>query len=447
MIEEMPIDRVAEAACVGSCMLEGSRIPLVAAVLPPDAFADPACRLVWEALQALSEAGIPVDMIATRNRMQQTGTWAQVGEDHGRALDSLIRLAESVPSAANAEFYGRQVADAARARAVWGELQAGIDLLEIDGQWRDPAKVDAVLAAVERAGSYRASDLETLAEVLDPMLESGISTDAAPSGIDWIDSRHGGLVAGSYVVLAALTSGGKTSLALQIAAIVAGVRPVLIVSCEMTKRSVALRMLSQASAIPVQELRGRGLEYNRPRVEACVDKLRKLKLHIVGGGGLTPTAIRGAALRVKRRRGDLALVVVDYLQLLHGDGRYQGREAEVSDMSGRLKALAVEQNCCVLALAQFNREASQTGAMKRPRMHQLRESGRLEQDADSVWILHWERPPDFPDRMHAAALYVDKAREGPTGMVPLQWLPNVTTFSQVVSGQTLPIGVKERADG
>ena len=431
----IPLDRSAEAALVGSCILDATCIPIVAGMVQPPDFTDLRLGLMYASILPLSEQGGAIDIPRLRNRMQADGTWGHMGDD---GTEFCIQILESLPSAANAEHYARIVANAARARRVASACEAGLAKLMDGRTWRKPENLDTIASDVDKAATSNTLDDGALEADLETIVgQMGKLEMEIPTGIERYDRKYGGLHAGEYIVLAALTSRGKSSLAGHIAYTVAESRPVLYVTCEMPRRQLLWRMLSQQTGVPIRDMQaGKGYEFNRQRIDDVRAKLATMPLRIVGGVA-TPANIRSAAMGIRRRQGDLALVVVDYLQLLHGDGRYKGsREAEVSDISGRLRALALEVPCAVLALAQFNRQGNEGG---RPYMHQIRETGRIEQDADTVWVLHWDWPktPRGAGVAIDADLHVDKARSGEAGAKnALQFVRDCTRFFEVTDNHS-----------
>ena len=446
-----PADLPAEAAAVGACMLDGAvAVPLASAILRASDFTDVRLAVMFSGLCGLSRDGLAVDMIGLRNRMQADGTWAKLGDD---PLGWFERVSSTVPSAANVEYYAHIVADAARARAVAQATSIATARLMDGRTWRSPSAVDDAVASITQAsvrdGEPRASLAEDLAAVMDEM---GIHGVEIPTGIERVDKAYGGLHAGELVILAALTSHGKSSLCLQVASTVADQRPVLFVSCEMSRKEMLWRLLAQTTGHPLDDLRrGTAYQFNPKQIDAARDRILTTPLEMLSGSKVRPLDVRAAAMRLKREFGDLGLIVVDYIQRMRGDRRsYSTRQAEIEDVSDALKDAAMESGCAVIAAAQFNRGANEGGG--RPRMHQLRDSGRLEQDADAVWILHWDdavakRLPQA--ELLPAELHIDKARNGIAGVyAALKFERPTTTFWEDLDDHTTErVGRRRSVDG
>ncbi len=252
-----------------------------------------------------------------------------------------------------------------------------------------------------------------------------------PTGFMGFDYANGGLHAGELVILAARPGGGKTSIALQIAAHSAmKQRDVLFVSLEMSGAELMIRVLCGLATVDSAAIRtGRLTERDLGHLEQAGDQFAGAKLTIDDRASVTAADIRRAARRCKRQ-GGLSLVVVDYLQRLTAADARAKRYEQVGAMTADLKTLARELNVPVLCLCQLNREVEK-GGNGRPKLSNLRESGNIEQDADVVAFVH--RPevfePSDPDLVGKAELIVEKNRNGPTGTFPLLWDARTTTFS------------------
>ena len=221
---------------------------------------------------------------------------------------------------------------------------------------------------------------------------------------------------------------GKSALALDIALTVAETgRPVLFVSAEMGRHEIGTRILARGGVSSERLLSGQLDKLDFERLERRRARMTGVPLHIDDSPGTTLLAIRSKARRLAARDG-LGLVVVDYLQLVTGEGRRERRELEVAEVSRGLKALARELAVPVLALAQLNR-AVELRTNKRPVLADLRESGQLEQDADVVLLLHRPEMYDLDADPGAAEVIVAKHRNGPTGSVHLAWLSHRMSFA------------------
>jgi replicative DNA helicase len=348
----------------------------------------------------------------------------------------LIGAVAEVPSLAHAVTYAERVAGRARVRRI---LAACAEVTEAAYGAEAKADPDTFADWVERT---------ILAVTTQPEDRGapGLLVDAAEAALDELRSRSvgevrgvptrlvdldhmtGGLRAGNFAVIGARPSVGKSALCFGIAQHVAEhVGPVLFVSAEMGRVELGTRALAGGEVASDRLLSGRLDAIDFDRLEARRDQLAGLPLLIDDAPGTTLGTVRARARR-QASRGGLALVVVDYLQLIGAEpGRKERRELEVAEVSRGLKALARELAIPVIAAAQLNRGV-ETRADKRPVLADLRDSGQLEQDADLVLLLHRPAVYDLDANPTVAELIVAKHRNGPTGSVPLVWLGQRMSF-------------------
>ena len=274
-----------------------------------------------------------------------------------------------------------------------------------------------------------------LAQVLDDTLaELRARADGQKQGLltgfSDLDAKTGGLRPGQLVVLAARPSIGKSALALDIALNVAQKdAPVLVFSLEMSRQEWGERVLAHGGVSSDRILAGRLDALSFQTLDGFRERVGGAPLYLDDDGAATLLAIRAKARRMAAK-GGLALLVVDYLQLVNAEHK-ERRELAVASISRGLKQLAGELHIPVLAVAQVNRAVEQR-ADKRPTLADLRESGSLEQDADVVLVLHREAAYDLDADPGVAELIVRKHRNGPTGTVPLVWLPGRMSFANAL---------------
>ena len=402
--------------------------------LLPEDFYRPAWGRAFAAVLSLSARGDAIDAVTVD---------AELGETEGRPdMADLLGAGADVPSLAHAVTYAERVHGAARLRRV---LAACAEVTErafdpasrkdVDGftDWAERT----VMAATERADARE--DPAPLAEVLDRSiaeLRSRASGEQVgiPTGFLDLDRMTGGLRSGQLIVLGARPSVGKSALALDVALHVARTSgPVLFVSAEMGALELGSRVLSGGGVASDKLLTAKLDNLDFSRLEARRAELVDVPLMIDDSPGSTLGTIRARARR-QVSRGGLALLIVDYLQLIDGDGNRERREQEVAAVSRGLKALARELHVPVLAVAQLNR-AVELRADKRPVLADLRDSGQLEQDADLVTFLYRPGVYDLDADPGETELAIAKHRNGPTGIVHLVWLPSRMTFKDAA-----PIG-------
>jgi len=357
-------------------------------------------------------------------------------------LDYLVTLARATPSASFAVEYARLVREKAIVRSLLEAASAIVVEAHTSGL---PAR-ELLQAAEARifaiAQQSEQADLEDLKSLLDYTLQQveaneGRLVTGVATGFHELDEYTSGLQAGELIVLAARPSMGKTALALNLAEnVAADGKAVAVFSLEMSRQQLVQRLLCARSGIDSHRFR-RGLlrQEDYQRLLAACGELSSNRMFIDDTPGLTLLQLRSKARRLKEREG-IDFVVIDYLQLMSVGGRVESRQLEVSEISRGVKAMSRELRVPVLCLSQLNRAAEQREG-HRPRMSDLRESGSIEQDADVVMMLHREdychqNDPNWalqnPDRTGIAELILAKQRNGPTGVVRLQWNAATTRF-------------------
>jgi replicative DNA helicase len=263
------------------------------------------------------------------------------------------------------------------------------------------------------------------------MSRSGELTGLA-TGLTGFDEMTGGLQPGDLFILAARPSMGKTALALNMArnAAVIGGKRIAVFSLEMTTRSLVLRMLSSEAEVDFSAFRSGLIALEaHARLVAAAGKLATAEIYIDDGAAATALEIRAKSRRMHARHG-LDLVIVDYLQLAHGDQNTQSREQEISEISRGLKGLAKELEIPVIALSQLNRGPETRKEDKRPMLADLRESGAIEQDADVIGFIYrdivYNKETEYED---LAELIIAKQRNGPTGTVKMKFEGRYARFT------------------
>jgi replicative DNA helicase len=279
--------------------------------------------------------------------------------------------------------------------------------------------------------------LPQVVERVDERYHSGESLVGLSTGFKDLDAQTSGLQPGDLIIVAGRPSMGKTTLAVNIAENVAlrDNKSVAIFSMEMSSESLGLRMLSSVGRINQSNLRsGRLQESDWPRIDAAMTMLSQARIFVDETPAMTPTEVRARARRLKRERGALDLIVVDYLQLMTVStaGQRENRATVIAEISRSLKALAKELALPVIALSQLNRGVEQR-VDKKPVMSDLRESGGIEQDADVILLIYREDQYDKnTTRKGIADIIIAKQRNGPTGDIQLTFLGQFTKFEDYI---------------
>ncbi|HTU20243.1 MAG TPA: replicative DNA helicase [Gemmataceae bacterium] len=422
----------AERAVLGSMLRNNDCIGEVSLLLTAQSFYLDANRKIYQAiLDAHGDAGRPVDLVLLHDELHHRGQL----DDIGRAA-YLAELWDSAPTAANVLYYARLVRDRAMVREI---IRASTETLRDAYEQNQPA--EELLADAERrvlsigelgTEGQTYTDAEILAECLmriDSRRQKDGRLSGLSTGFDDLDGLLAGWQESELVIVAARPSVGKTAIGLTFAANVVFQlgRPVFIASMEQSRHELMERLLCAQAQVDSHRIR-RGCQ--RPeeddRLADAAQGIARGLLHIDDRAGQSMLRIAANARRLKRKYG-IALVVVDYLQLIEPENRRDPRHEQVGQISRRLKGLARDLRMPVLALAQLNRE-SENRAGQRPRLSDLRESGSIEADADTVILLH--RPRDNDERLD---LLIEKQRNGPTGEVSLYFRRDLMRFEEAVA--------------
>lgn len=409
-----------EQCVLGGLLLDGAAWDRVADSVTADDFARREHRLIFNAIAALVSDGTQADVITVSERLERTGELEAAG-----GLAYLGSLANNTPSAANVAAYAAIVHDRAIERRLLEAAGRVTEIAKGNGPVRD--KLDRAQALVMGLAETRKASGPRRAEAIVPQVlneldrrhKAGGGLVGLPTGFTDLDAMTSGLQAGDLVVVAGRPSSGKTSLAMNLAEHIAGHAndAVLIFSLEMSAEQLLMRSMTSLGRLDFQHLRAGKLdESGWSKVATAASRLADLKLLVDDSAALSVTEVRTRARRVKREHG-LSLVVVDYLQLMRGEG--ENRNHEVAQISAGLKALAKELHVPVVVLSQLNRSV-ESRTNKRPQMSDLRDSGAVEQDADVILFIYRDEVyhEDSPAK-GTAEIIIGKQRNGPTGMVRL----------------------------
>lgn len=431
----LPVNLDAERFVLGSILMDDAVFLQVAAALAADDFSLEKHRRIYQRMQELYNRAERIDRVSLAEELMRQN---QLESCDG--LSYLVSLDDGMPKLSNLDGYVRIVKDKALLRKIIFSSQKLIDrcLLQEDGP-------DEILANAEegllRLGEARATNsLANPAQIIEEF-QGGLNAFLDPSrrikgistGFSKFDEMTGGLHPGELFILAARPSMGKTALALNIAQHVATRPPrgtVAVFSLEMSKESLLTRMMCAGARVDQQKFRAGYLNQDeRRRLHHAAEELIEAPLFIDDTPGTTIMDIH-AKLRRLRNEHDLAMVVIDYLQLMSSRGRSENRNQEISAMSRGLKLLANELHVPLVVLSQLSRAPEQRPGDHRPQLSDLRESGSIEQDADLVAFIYREEvyKPEREDLRGLADLMLSKQRNGPTGIVKLVFLKESTKF-------------------
>ena len=434
LLRQMPHSLEGEQAVLGSMLIDEGCVKEVMDKLVPSDFYLRQNREIFETIYTMFTYARPIDGITVCEEMRKAGTY-----DENTTRSYLAQLMEITPTSANVMEYVAIVRDKALLRGV-AQAAGEITALVQEGIGEAGEILEAAeqkIYAVRRGQS--AQDMVplrmVLPEVLDRLSEMSESESRLPglsTGLSAVDRKITGLNKSDLILLAARPGMGKTSFALNVALNVAKSekKTVAVFSLEMSREQLATRLLSSEACVESGRLRTGSLrETDWEKIAAAASVLNKVDIRIDDNPMLAV-----ADMNAKCRRIDgLALVVIDYLQLMtSASGNNRGgenRQQMVSDMSRMLKIMAKELNVPVICLSQLSR-ANEKRDDKRPMLSDLRESGAIEQDADIVLFLYRD---DYynedSEKRNIAECIVAKNRHGETGKVELRWMPEYTTFA------------------
>jgi replicative DNA helicase len=434
-----------EQSVLGSMLIEREAIPQVIEVLPPEAFYERRHERIYQAIRALFDRSNPVDLITLTEELKRRSELDDVG-----GSPYLTELTTAVASAANVEHHARIIAEKSLLRKMIESLTGLV------GEAYEPGAdaFDLLDRAEEQIFGISDSQLRSSSSAIDDVVkntveklqnihgqEGGIT--GVPSGFGRLDDLTSGWQDSDLIIVAARPSMGKTAFSLA-SAMNAGLHPrrqtgVAIFSLEMGAQQLAQRLLTSEARVDAQKARtGRMDDEDWRRLARAAGTLSDAEIFIDDTPGLSILELRAKCRRLKAEH-DIGLVVVDYLQLMHGTADANNREQEIAQISRSLKALAKELDLPVIALSQLNRGVENRGGDKRPQLSDLRESGSIEQDADVVaFIYRAERygitvDADGNSTEGIAEIIVGKQRNGPVGTVELAFVKQYARFENLSS--------------
>lgn len=438
-MNEQFLDRVppqnveAEQAVLGAIFLEPSSLTVTSEMLRPEDFYRSAHQKIFSAMIKLNDEGKAVDLIIVTEELAANKGLEDVG-----GVAYLSELAGSVPTAANVEYYARIVEEKSLLRRL---IRTATNIAQ-EGYSRED-EVEGLLGEAEKsimevAQRKNSGSFENIKDVLvraydniEELANRKGDVTGIPTGFAELDRMTAGFQRNDLIIVAARPSVGKTAFALNIAQNVATKTDenVAIFSLEMGAEQLVMRMLCAEGNINAQSLRTGALtDEDWRKLTMAMGSLSNAGIFIDDSPGVRIGEIRSKSRRLKQEHG-LGMIVIDYLQLIQGNGRSgENRQQEVSEISRSLKALARELEVPVIALSQLSRGVEQRQD-KRPMMSDIRESGSIEQDADIVAFLYRD---DYYDKesenKNIIEIIIAKQRNGPTGTVSLAFVKEYNKF-------------------
>ena len=428
MAEKLPTSMEAEQSVIGGLLISPVAFQEVADRVSATDFHDDRNRAIFQTIAALHAKSFAIDFLTVADAMETAGTLSPIDFAY---LGSIVR---DVLSAANVLAY----ADIVRSKAI-SRRMVGLGITLQQKSLREPP--EAVLAwlskAIQDIDTEKLRDAQKIGTFVGKVIDridadfQGIPTanPAIPTGLCDLDSLVA-IRAGHLVVIAGRPSMGKTALAMQIASHISrsGGWNTLVFEIEMEGEDLAERELSARSRVSLNTLKTGQLNDDEwVRLTSAVVDISDMPEWIDDTPRISLSAILSRARQMHRKK-KLGAIIVDHIGLIRVEGRNGTREQEVAEISSSLKALAKELKCPVIALSQLNR-ALESRQDKRPIMSDLRESGAIEQDADTICFIYRDEVyyPDSPDK-GCAELIIRKQRGGKIGMVPVKWEGEYSSF-------------------
>ncbi len=425
----------AEQSVLGSMLISENAVLDVLEILKVDDFYREAHKQIFEGIRRLTSTSEAVDALTVTEELKTMGCLEQVG-----GQPYIHTLVASVPSAANVAHWARIVSNSSLKR---GLVRVGTDIATIGyDETAEPKQAmdesETLMFNLSQAKAplrfvkLKDAMMETM-DFIERAQDSGASVTGTSTGFSELDRILGGFQPSDLVILAARPSLGKTSLALNIAINVAlsgsdDSNAVALFSLEMSKKELATRILCSEAQIDGNKLKSGGLvDEDYSRIGRSLDGLSKAPVFIDDSAGTTVMEVRAKARKLAQRH-PLKLIVIDYLQLMQGDGKSENRQQEISTISRSLKVLGRELNVPILALSQLSR-AVESRESKKPVLSDLRESGAIEQDADVVMFIYRDEVyNEETTDAGKAQIIVAKHRNGPTGTANLVFQSKYARF-------------------
>ncbi|WP_027703199.1 replicative DNA helicase [Metaclostridioides mangenotii] len=421
-----------EQSILGSILLDKDAMITVAEIISPDDFYKEAHKIIYESMVSLSNKSEPIDIITLTEELKGKGHLTDVG-----GISYITSLSTVVPTTSNVKFY----TDIVKEKSVLRKLiKASNDIIKLG--YEKSIKIEDVIDQAEKkifdiSQEKASDDFKPINEVLmdtydmiEQLYTNKSDVTGVTTGFKDLNKKMNGFQRTDLILIAARPAMGKTAFSLNLVqnAAIKGNASVAVFSLEMSKEQLVQRMLSSQSSVDLKRIKTGTLgDSDWPRIIDAMAVLSDTKIHIDDTPGIKISELRSKCRKLKIEQG-LDLVLIDYLQLMEGDGKNESRQQEIAQISRSLKILAKELNCPVIALSQLSRAPEQR-ADHRPMLSDLRESGSIEQDADIVMFLYRDEYYNADsESKNICEVIISKNRHGETGAVELVWLGEVQRF-------------------
>ena len=431
----LPHNLEAERCVLGAILIHNDAFNVAAELIDSHDFFRDAHRRVFDKMVSLNERNLVIDLVTLKEELDRSNDLEKVG---GPAY--VAALADGVPRSTNVEYYARIVKEKSTLRNLIhsaSQILTNAYKAEQDADTlldRAEQEIFAIAEDKIHTGFVPLRDLVqgSFATIEQLQKQKGLVT-GVPTGFVDIDNLTSGLQPSDLIIVAARPSMGKTSFMLNVAQHIGTKtdRTVGFFSLEMAKEQLLLRMLTTEAEVDSHRFRGGFLtESDYGKLSTSLGRLAEARVFIDDTASLGILEMRAKARRLKAEHG-LDLLIVDYIQLMQGRGRFENRTQELAAISRALKGLAKELNVPVVAISQLSR-APESRSDRRPHLADLRESGALEQDADVVMFIFREEVYELtPENENLAEIIIGKQRNGPIGTVKLAFLKQHTRFANL----------------
>ena len=423
----------AEQSVLGSILLGKDAMISVSETLMPEDFYKEAHRVIYECMLKLYNNQSEIDLITLADELRDQGYLDDIG-----GIAYITSLSTIVPTTSNIKYYINIVKEKSISRQL---ISAANDIINLG--YDSSTKVEDVLENAEKkifdiSQERTTNDFQPINQVLtetlsmlEKLYEEKSDVTGLTTGFRDLNKKINGLQRSDLLLIAARPAMGKTAFALNLVqnAALKGDASVAVFSLEMSKEQLVQRMVAAQSSVELKKIKTGTLAANDwPRITDGMAVLSGAKIHIDDTPGIKISELRSKCRKLKIEKG-LDLVLIDYLQLMEGEGHNESRQQEIAKISRSLKILAKELDCPVVALSQLSRAPEQR-ADHRPMLSDLRESGSIEQDADIVMFLYRDEyyNPDT-ERKNIGEVIVAKNRHGETGTVELVWFGEIQKFA------------------
>lgn len=440
-LDRLPPQNIeAEQSVLGAILLENAALSSVIEILAPEDFYKSSHKKIFLAMRELYEKNEPIDLITLTEQMSRKEQLEEVG-----GASYLSSIVNQVPTSANVRYHSKIVKEKALLRGlittateiVSMGYDEGVEVNELLD--RAETKIFSLSEKMVKSSYVHVKEvLKDTIELVDKLYNKKELITGLPTGFQDLDELTTGFHPGDLVVVGARPGMGKTSFCLNIAAHV-GIEvkvPVVVFSLEMSKELLVLRMVCSEAEVDSKSVRsGYHTKEDYRKLVNAAGRLAEAPIFIDDAFN-SVLEIRAKARRLKAEHG-LGLIIVDYLQLMRGEGSFTAREQVISDISRSFKALAKDLSVPVIVISQLNRSCEQRGDDKHPLIADLRESGAIEQDADTILFLYRGDYYKAKDAEPGVAdLDVAKQRNGPTKRFPITFIDKYTKFKDYTSQQT-----------